>query len=95
MTCPRCNQLHRRAQLAEAALAAVDPERLEQAGRSGGSSGRALLTWQATKALEERDEARAMAGELAEALTEVLTHGPPREGWKVVERYLAWREGLQ
>lgn len=59
MTCPRCTKYHRRAQLAEAALAAMDPERLAQAGRSGGSIGRALLTWQATKALEEREDARA------------------------------------
>lgn len=95
MTCPRCNQLHRRTQLAEAALAAVDPERLERAGRSGGSFGRSALRWVATKSTEERDEARAMAAELAEALAEVVTLGPGTKTMETLARYRKWREALQ
>lgn len=92
--CPRCNRFHRRAQLAEAALAATDPERLERAGQSGGSLARSLLRWYAQHSIDQRDEASQVAHDLAEALfAEITGSAEPGEAERALRRYEELRRG--
>lgn len=87
--CPRCNKFHRRAQLAEAALLAVDPERLERAGRSGGCLGRTFLRWYSGHMQHQRDQALSVADELSRALE---GHG---DGRAALIRWRHFREALR